>query len=82
MPIDSGLSVNQLIQRHPSVLPVLTEAGVDTCCGGALSLEEAASRAGVDLVNLVGRLETQTAVRSSAPPEGDAPSCSCGCGHN
>jgi hypothetical protein len=41
MTIDRRLTVSQHIQQHPSALPFLTAAGVDTCCGGALSLEEA-----------------------------------------
>jgi regulator of cell morphogenesis and NO signaling len=70
MKIDPKLTLNQLIQRHPDVLPVLAAAGIDTCCGGALSLEEAARRAGVDLVDLE---------RASAPVNGAPPVCSCGC---
>ena len=79
MTIDRQLSVNHLIQQHPSVLSCLAAAGVDTCCGGDLSLDEAARRAGADLENLVARLETEAAARTAAAVDRSAPACSCGC---
>jgi len=79
MTIDRRLSVNQLIQQHPAVLSFLTAAGVDTCCGGDLSLEEAARRAGVDLDNLVVRLETEAGGRTGGAVGRKPSACSCGC---
>ena len=79
MTINRQLSVNQLIQQHPSVLSFLAAAGVDTCCGGDLSLEEAARRAGADLDKLVAGLETEAVGRAGAAVDRNAPICSCGC---
>ena len=79
MTIDRRLTVSQLIQQHPSALPFLTAAGVDTCCGGALSLEEAARQAGADLDNLVARLETEAAGPTGAAADRSPAACSCGC---
>lgn len=38
--------VNEVLQRHPEAVSLLNEMGIDTCCGGADSLEEAARQAG------------------------------------
>jgi iron-sulfur cluster repair protein YtfE (RIC family) len=79
MTIDPQLSLNQLIQQHPFVLPVLTAAGVDTCCGGGLSLEEAARRADANLVDLVARLEKETAGRPGIEVDNSPAVRPCGC---
>jgi regulator of cell morphogenesis and NO signaling len=79
MQSDPRITLNQLVQQHPAVLPILAGTGTDTCCGGALSLEEAARRAGADLVELVARLETETAGGAGAAVDGRRSVCSCGC---
>jgi regulator of cell morphogenesis and NO signaling len=79
MRIDPRITLNQLVQQHPTVLPILAETGIDTCCGGALSLEEAARRAGADLVEFVARLETETTGGAGAAVDGSRSVCSCGC---
>jgi iron-sulfur cluster repair protein YtfE (RIC family) len=78
MTIDTQLSLNQPIQQHSTVLSVLNAAGVDTCCGGSLSLEEAARQAGADLVDLVVRLEMITADRAGAAVDSSRSVRSCG----
>ena len=52
-PIDTTLSVNEIIRRYPASLAVLNAAGIDTCCGGAESLAVAARNSGADLERLV-----------------------------
>jgi iron-sulfur cluster repair protein YtfE (RIC family) len=42
--IDPDVTLNQLVEAEPKVLPVLHRYGLDTCCGGALPLREAARR--------------------------------------
>jgi iron-sulfur cluster repair protein YtfE (RIC family) len=74
MTIDPALTVNQLVQQHPAALPVLAAAGVDTCCGGGLSLAVAVRGAGLTLEELAHRLEAGS---TSAGQEG-ARSCGCG----
>ena len=54
--LNPALSVNELIAWYPSVLPVLNGFGVDTCCGGAESLELAAREANVQLEDLMAGL--------------------------
>ena len=55
--LDPKLSVNELLRLHPTVLPVLNGFGVDTCCGGAESLSEAAQSAKIPLDALMAALE-------------------------
>jgi iron-sulfur cluster repair protein YtfE (RIC family) len=42
--IDPEATLNQLVEAEPKVLPVLHRYGLDTCCGGALPVREAARR--------------------------------------
>ena len=56
-PIDARLSVNDVLRRQPGAVRVLNAFGIDTCCGGAASLDEAAREAGVAVEDLVLALE-------------------------
>lgn len=53
----AAISVNDLLRRVPGAGAVLNRFGVDTCCGGARSLDEAARSAGVPLAHLLAALE-------------------------
>ena len=55
--LDTRLTVNELLLRHPAVLPVLNAFGVDTCCGGHESLVEAARSSRIPLEALTAALE-------------------------
>ena len=77
MKLDPMLSVNELVLRYPAALPVLTTAGIDTCCGGGLTLQAAAQGRGLRFEQLAARLE-----RDLAAPEPEQPAqadCGCGC---
>lgn len=54
--LDCSLSVNAILARYPSTLPVLNRFGLDTCCGGVLSISDAARAANVDAEALCGAL--------------------------
>ena len=76
MDLDPTLTVAQLVLRHPAALPILTAAGIDTCCDSGLSLAGAAARAGIGLHELVVGLHDGIA----HGPEARAPnSCACDC---
>ena len=49
--------VDDVVARHPGAFSVLNAFGVDTCCGGAASLAEAAAHAHVDVLTLVRALQ-------------------------
>ncbi len=50
------LTVNDVILRYPEAIRVLNELQIDTCCGGARSLREAAAEAGLDVERLLEEL--------------------------
>lgn len=54
--IEPGETLNALVERLPAALPVLREFGLDTCCGGALTLERAAAHHEIDLQRLMEAL--------------------------
>lgn len=54
-------TVNDIIREHPHCEPLLFDFGIDTCCGGSSTLEQAASDAGVDpqlVVQAINNCET------------------------
>lgn len=46
--LDCSLSVNTVLARYPSTLVVFNRFGLDTCCGGGLSVADAARAADAD----------------------------------
>ena len=47
MTTDASLSINEIICRVPASIAVLNAYGIDTCCGGEISLTETAKDIGV-----------------------------------
>lgn len=62
---DAGLSpactIDAVIARHPVSIHVLNAFGIDTCCGGAVTIEEAARHNNVDAAVLLDAIEKATA---------------------
>lgn len=56
-PVTGATTVNDLLLRYARTAPVLSGLGIDTCCGGGQSLEEAARGAGLTLPELLARLK-------------------------
>lgn len=54
--LDCSLSVNAVLTIFPSTIPVFNRFGLDTCCGGALSVADAARAADVDAETLCSAL--------------------------
>jgi regulator of cell morphogenesis and NO signaling len=54
--LDCTSSVHDLIQRHPATRAVFQRFGIDSCCGGAVSVEEAARRDSIDATRLCAEL--------------------------
>jgi len=61
--IDPLESVNDLVRRLPDALPVLNAFGLDTCCGGALSLADAARANGLAVDDLLDAIRAAVAAR-------------------
>ncbi|HEU4697810.1 MAG TPA: DUF542 domain-containing protein [Gemmatimonadales bacterium] len=55
-PVLPTTTVNDLLRRAPTAAPVLNALGIDTCCGGGLSLAEAAQSAGIPTSELLAKL--------------------------
>ena len=54
--VDPTLPVNEVISRFPATVAVFNRFGIDACCGGWASLDEAAQRDGVDREALIEAL--------------------------
>jgi len=54
--IDTRVSVNEMVARHPETMPVFNRFGLDTCCGGGAPIADAARRDGANLDELVKAL--------------------------
>ncbi|BCZ88120.1 hypothetical protein TthAA37_23070 (plasmid) [Thermus thermophilus] len=50
-------TVNEILRRYPEAVELLTGLGLDTCCGGAEPLEEAAKAAGQEPEAVLRALE-------------------------
>lgn len=55
--LDCSLSVNDTMDRYPATAAVFNAYGIDTCCGGGISVEQAAHDASVDPRRLCAELE-------------------------
>lgn len=49
-------TLNQIIAHHPQTLAVFQRFGLDTCCGGSLTLHDAAEHHGLDLQAVIAAL--------------------------
>jgi regulator of cell morphogenesis and NO signaling len=54
--VDAHETLNELVARAPAALPVLQRFGLDTCCGGSLTLAAAAQHHGLDAAELLAAL--------------------------
>jgi regulator of cell morphogenesis and NO signaling len=54
--VTKDMAVNDAIKQFPNTIGVFTDFGIDSCCGGASSIEDAASRDGADLNTLLNAL--------------------------
>ena len=67
MSIDPSRTVAELVLEQPSRSRVFEKLGLDYCCGGKRSLEEACERADVDVVAAVRALDSATVEPSPEP---------------
>ena len=56
--VDPTATVNEILVKYPSTVSVFNQFGIDACCGGAASLDEAARRDGADVDRLIDALDT------------------------
>ncbi|MFQ5737334.1 MAG: DUF542 domain-containing protein [Thermodesulfobacteriota bacterium] len=56
MEITKDIIVNDCIKLYPKTIGVFTQFKIDSCCGGAVSIEAAAQRDGAPLDELMEAL--------------------------
>lgn len=54
--VTKEIVVNDCIKLYPNTIGVFTRFNIDSCCGGAVSIEDAARRDGADLEALLKEL--------------------------
>lgn len=54
--ITKDVVVNDCIRLYPRTIGVFTKFNIDSCCGGAVSIEDAARRDGAQLDDLLKAL--------------------------
>lgn len=57
MKITKDVIVNDCIKLYPKTIGVFTQFKIDSCCGGAVSIEAAAKRDGADLDAILATLD-------------------------
>ena len=67
-------TVDEVVRIDASLNRVLSEHGVDTCCGGALTLAEAAEAHGVPLPDILVALNAPATPSAAVPQSPPAPS--------
>jgi regulator of cell morphogenesis and NO signaling len=55
--VDTAATVNEILSQHPAAVSVFNAFGIDACCGGDATLDEAARRDGADVDALIGALD-------------------------
>lgn len=58
--ITKDMTINDIIKYFPTTIGVFNRFNVDSCCGGARTLEATAREDGVDLEALLRELSTAT----------------------
>lgn len=56
MTFTKNMTVNEVIQAFPEAMKVLDAFGIDLCCGGMDTLEEAARKVGVAVEDVLEKL--------------------------
>lgn len=64
--LDCALSLNEITKRHPATGAVFTRFGLDHCCGGSLSVTDAARAHGLDVNVLCAELNAAANSTSQA----------------
>jgi regulator of cell morphogenesis and NO signaling len=58
--IDASWTVNDVIEKFPDSIAILNSLGVDSCCGGHLTLSEAAAESMIEVETLLTELTRGT----------------------
>ena len=78
--ITTDCTVDAVIAKVPAATAILNAHNIDTCCGGRASLGDAALRAHVDPLVLIGLLAAEPHDVGPVTSDAALPVKSCGCG--
>ncbi|HEX5166257.1 MAG TPA: DUF542 domain-containing protein [Thermomicrobiales bacterium] len=56
--------IRRVVELHPEVMPILAGHGMDLCCGGGHTIQEAAQLHGLDAELLAEQVAAAIAVRA------------------
>lgn len=59
-PINENMIVNQIIKDYPQTVETFSSFGIDSCCGGAFPLKEAAAKHGISLEEILEKLNKKS----------------------
>ncbi|HHT9134979.1 MAG TPA: DUF542 domain-containing protein [Candidatus Avalokitesvara rifleensis] len=62
--ITKDMIINDVTRKHPQTLRVFAQFKVDSCCGGACSIETTAKADGVDVDKLLKELNNIAVARA------------------
>lgn len=62
--ITKNMIINDVIKKYPKTISVFSKFKVDSCCGGAASIEKTAAMSGVDIPALIAALNKVALVTS------------------
>jgi len=65
MTFTNGSTVSDIALSNPGARNILEDAGIDYCCGGGISLQEACLRANVSAVEILQKLQLKSEALSS-----------------
>jgi regulator of cell morphogenesis and NO signaling len=65
MPMNAEKTVGQMVAENPAAARVFEQAGIDYCCGGQRSLEEACSKGKMSFAEVAALLEKAAAARTA-----------------
>ena len=63
MTVEATQTIREIVQQHPSTVPVFEELGIDYCCGGGKSLEQACQSKKISPELVLSDLETALAAK-------------------
>lgn len=69
MPVNAARTVRELAVEIPSATRIFEQLGIDYCCGGGKSLNEACAQAGISVDQVLSTLEQGSALSQAATRE-------------
>ena len=64
--VTGDMTINETIRERPATVAVFDRLGLDSCCGGALRIEDAAGRHGLELGAVLSELNEVALERQQA----------------